>query len=125
MLYKTGQGTVSHNHLHFLGAAVPLPHMCHRLSSSCSSLCQGKHLDYSRNPDASKLGQTTSSTKPSGIKLITTAQKASDFILSCQRSTTGDFKTATFHLQPYEEFQPTFCSFCHIKRMITQHLRPL
>ena len=36
--YRAGhrKGTVSHSKLHFLGAPVPLPHMCQRLISSNS-----------------------------------------------------------------------------------------
>ena len=125
--YKEGQRklTISHSNLHFLGAVVPLPQMCHRLiSSNRSSHCQGIHLVYSRNPGASKTGHTTSSTKPSGVKRPTTFQRAAGFILSCCRSTTQHFKTATFHHQLYQEFQPTFCSLCHRKRRFTQNLRP-
>ena len=80
--HRAGQRivTVSHSNLHFLGAQVPLPHICHRLiSCSHCSCCQGKCICKARwcHKDNSP-------------------------------STTWDFiKTATFLQQPNQELQPT------------------
>ena len=117
MGYRAGQRkeTVSHSNLHFLGAPVPLPHICHRLISA-SSLCQGIHLDCSRNKGAREPGQTTSSTDPSGAKRAATAQRAVDFILCCRQAKTRDFRTATFHHLPDQGLEPSISSLCHIKR---------
>ena len=56
---RAEERTVNPINIHLLVAPVPLLHLWHLLFSSSCSLSQGIHLDYFRNPDASKSGQTT------------------------------------------------------------------
>ena len=44
---------------------------------------------------------------------------------TCQRATTWDFKTPTFHHQLNQCPQPTVSSLCHRRRNCIQHLRTL
>ena len=57
--YRAGprEGSVSPSNLHL---PVSFPHLCHSQQQPLPEI----HLDYYRNPDASKPGHTTSLTKP-------------------------------------------------------------
>ena len=82
-IYSRAEETVSPSNLHFVGAPMPLPPMCHRLSAATATKtrCQEIHLDCSRNPDTSKPGYPTSSAEPSGTQMTAAAKRAADFRL--------------------------------------------
>ena len=103
---RAGQrkGPVSPSNLHFLGAPVPLPHMCHRLFNSQTNQHQlpGNTSWLFKDSDASKPGHPTSSAERGGTHRTAATHRAADFLRCCWRPTTQAFKTAYFHTNPNE-----------------------
>ena len=113
--------TISHSKVHFLGTPVPI--CATDLSTLDAEAAIGEYI--LTNPETQMpANQVIQPVQQRGAKRIT-AQMAVDFVLSRRRSTPWDFMMATFHYQPYQEFQLTFCSLCHRRGKYTQHLRPL
>ena len=93
--------------------------------AATATSCQGIHLECLSKPDASKPGHLTTSAEPGGTQRTAAAQRAADFLCICRRVASWQLKTATFHYQSDQAFQPTIISHCHQQRKYTQHLRTL